>query len=109
MEISKVAMLPIRYNGRGTYGQSKTRIYFRIEDETVMENFVNRRTRPYNEYRKLIPQALKQLGLSPEQISNMKFSWSKKAGCTMCPCSPGFIVEVGYNEKLNGNNVWVTI
>lgn len=34
---------------------------------------------------------LKLWGLTPDTVKGMKFSF--KAGCSMCPCSPGFILN----------------
>jgi len=69
--------------------ESKPRIYPSVRGETLWENLARRRTSPIREYRKFIPAVLKELGLPPET----KVRWSQKAGCSMCPCSPGFIVE----------------
>jgi hypothetical protein len=70
----------------------RPRIYVTPEGETVMENFrEGRHTRPYNQYKQeVLPQLFRKLGLE-----GVKVGWSKKAGCTMCPCSPGFIVKEG--------------
>ena len=67
---------------------SRPRIYVWPEDETIKENFENRRQRPYTIYKKeVLPQLFRKLGLSPEKVG-----WSQKAGCS-CPCSPGFVVQ----------------
>jgi hypothetical protein len=63
------------------------KIYFNIKCETVFENLTNRRTRPYNEFRKFIPSILESLALD---IDPKNFRWSQKAGCD-CGCSPGFV------------------
>ncbi len=70
----------------------RPRIYIRPDGETVMENFLEgRHNRPYKLYKaEVLPQLFRKLGLD-----NVKAGWSKKAGCTMCPCSPGFIVNEG--------------
>jgi hypothetical protein len=59
---------------------------------------MNRRSRPYREYGKLLPEVFKQL--------NMEYSesrWSQKVGCD-CGCSPGFILNNHF-----GYEVYVTI
>lgn len=64
----------------------RARIYFWLKEETILENlFEGRHTRPYIEFKKLIPQILKAAGL-PDQ----KVRWSQRAGCS-CLCSPGFV------------------
>lgn len=56
--------------------------------ETVFENLVNRRCRPYTTYRKeILPLLVKQYPM----LAEFRISWSQRAGCS-CPCSPGFIV-----------------
>jgi hypothetical protein len=65
---------------------SAPRMYVDIKDETLVENLMNRHSRPYNLYK-------------------------QRAGCS-CPCSPGFILP---KQTLNigGNtfshfDVWIT-
>lgn len=66
-----------------------SRVYIFPQGETLLDNLQNRRSRPYNEYRKqVMPAVLKALGLP----AGTKVKWSQYAGCS-CPCSPGFIVE----------------
>ncbi len=68
----------------------QTRVYFWPEKETVLENFfIGRHSRPYVEFRKVLPLVLAAVRLS----SSQKTRWSSKAGCSMCPCSPGFVLE----------------
>lgn len=66
-----------------------SRVYIFPQGETLLDNLQNRRSRPFNEYRKqVMPAVLKALGLP----ATTKVRWSQYAGCS-CPCSPGFIVE----------------
>lgn len=75
-------------------GRLQTRVYFSPENETVMENFLEgRHTRPVTELKKLVPAVLAQLG-----FEDMRVTWSVKAGCGMCPCSPGFIITPGAHK-----------
>ena len=84
---------------------NKPRIYVFPKGETILQHLENRRDRPYTAYRKeVIPTVLAQLGL-PEDT---RVRWSQRAGCTMCPCSPGFIVE-GYPRGLSREDVYVTV
>jgi glutamate/tyrosine decarboxylase-like PLP-dependent enzyme len=89
---------------RWSHKARKARIYFSPKGETIIDQLYNRRSRPYNAYRTLIPQVLKQLGYTYEEIQKMKFNWSQKAGCNMCPCSPGFLVE-----GLEDVDIWVSV
>jgi len=78
---------------------SKARIYFFVKDETLLDNLINRRSRPMTEYRKLLPAEFAQAGL-PE---NIKVKWRQAAGCS-CGCSPGFIID-----NMSRFDVFVTI
>jgi len=88
----------------------KPKIYFSIEKETILENLENRRSRPHQEYKKLIPEALKQLNI---ENPGYKWTWNPKAGCSMCPCSPGFtpynMSSIPTNNDLVGHSIYVTI
>jgi hypothetical protein len=88
-EINVVSVRRINSEGRlnRDFGK-KARIYFWHEDESILENFGNRVSRPVDVYRKFLPQVAVALGL-PEDT---KFRWSQYAGCS-CPCSPGFICK----------------
>lgn len=78
---------------------AKARVYISHDGESILEGFGSRAARPYTIYRKhVMPFVLAHLGYDG------KFSWSKHAGCTMCPCSPGFILD-----DHRGYDVWVTI
>lgn len=68
---------------------AKTRIFLNIEGESILENFVNRTSRPAREWGKIIRnEVLPALGME-----GVKARWSQKAGCSMCPCSPGWILD----------------
>ena len=87
LEVVKVMTLPFSYRDAGR--PLRTRVYFSPDGETVLENFLGgRHNRPYSEFRKVLPAVLGIAGLRPQ-----KASWSRKAGCSMCPCSPGFVHE----------------
>jgi hypothetical protein len=90
MEIGKVNVGP----QHGRY--IKARIYFSPTNETVMENLMNRKSRPYNAYRKLMPKLFTQLGWDPKT----QVRWSQYAGCS-CPCSPGFVVDNIYGRNIH--------
>lgn len=80
-------------------GRGKTRVYFFIKDENMLDNLFDRHFRPHKEYRKLLPEVLAKAGI----VTNEPIRWSQKAGCS-CPCSPGFILGDSY-----GKTVYVTI
>jgi len=84
-------------------GSTHGKIYFNIADETLLENLLNRRTRPYNDLRKMIPSALKLAGL--DTIQSDSFRWSQKAGCG-CGCSPGFVDK---DYRLTHKDIYVTL
>jgi len=69
-------------------------LYIFPTGESIVENLMNRRERPYTEWKKLVPEILKKAGFSDKEIKGIKPSWSQKCGCG-CGCSPGF--------KLNGS------
>lgn len=83
MKIVRVKLVPVEKKN------AHPRMYFWPVDETVLDNMKNRRHRPTKEYRKLIPDVLKQVF---EVSQTYRARWSQYAGCS-CPCSPGFIVS----------------
>lgn len=79
---------------------NRPRIYIFPRDESIAEQFFNRKERPYKIWRKeVLPQVWEQLG-----IDSAKVRWSQYAGCS-CPCSPGFIITEGYS----GSDVFVNV
>jgi len=86
------------YAGKGEPFKNRNKIYIWPSGETVMENFNNRRNRPYDFYKKeILPKIVEMLekknllGDADGAIKNAKWSWNRKCGCSMCPCSPGFV------------------
>jgi hypothetical protein len=78
------------------------RVYVSVENESILDNLVNRRNRPYREYAPIVIDALAKV--HGYRIDAKMVKWSQKAGCP-CGCSPGFIVKgVPKNPK-----VFVTI
>jgi hypothetical protein len=76
------------YNNWRDYSK-QTRIYCWPKGENLMDNLMNRRSRPFAQYKKeVIPAVLEKMGLP----TDTKVRWSQYAGCS-CPCSPGFIVD----------------
>jgi hypothetical protein len=78
---------------------SKSRIYIDVQGETIMDNLMNRKSRPYQQYKALMPMIFELLNIEPKPVA-----WSQYAGCS-CPCSPGFIIKEGDR----GVDYWITI
>lgn len=75
-------------------------VYISIEDETMLDNLIERRNRPYERWKPIVEEALRDHGIKFEEIK-----WNQKAGCSMCPCSPGFVIKSGDI----GRDIWITI
>lgn len=91
---------------RKSINYKKPRIFIFPPEYTAIENLFNRRNRPYQEWRKFIPKALRMIS-KKEKLSipsDVKARWSQKAGCS-CGCSPGFILDC----EPNGKNIFVTL
>ncbi len=76
------------------------RLYFWLktgERLNVLEMLQMRGSEPHEEVRGLLPEALKGAGLHAFDADEIR--WSRKAGCSMCPCSPGFIMHGVTHEK----------
>lgn len=72
------------------YAESRVFIDF---GENVWEHLQNRRNRPYNTLKPLVLAALRD-----SDVPVNKLRWSRYAGCSMCPCSGGFIIEGSYGK-----------
>ena len=82
----KVTRVDVR---TGEFGK-KTRVYVFPKGENLMENLMNRKTRPYTTYKKeVLPEVFRAMGLP----ADTKARWSQYAGCS-CPCSPGFVLDL---------------
>ena len=95
------------YYGYGRWNRSQagdrpydpSRVFISFQGETVLDNLNNRTQRPHTTLKPLVVAALENAG-----INFTKIRWSQKAGCRMCPCSPGFIIE-GHD----GKDFWLTV
>jgi hypothetical protein len=110
MEIQKIE---IRRDGRRFKEKKKSspKIYIFIENETLMRNLMNRRDRPYKTYKEhIIPDVMDSISKTDpnlfERIKDVNWHWDKNCGCSLCPCSPGFIGEGAYSEP---SDIYVTI
>jgi len=77
----------------------KSRVFVDAREFDVVEDLTNRTRRPYDAWRAPVVEALARIGVTG------KLGWSQKAGCAMCPCSPGFIVTGGPT----GGDFWVRL
>jgi hypothetical protein len=87
-----VTVRPMAREDKATH----SRAFVWVKDETVMENLMNRRNRPVKLYREIAERGLIEAGIDFYQLS-----WSKHAGCSMCPCSPGFIVKGSTRKEIH--------
>jgi len=71
---------------RRTDSRSKTRVYV-WPSESMMDNLMERRDRPYKDWKPFVLKALEMFGVRADSVG-----WSQKAGCN-CGCSPGFVVK----------------
>ena len=110
IKLTKVSVQQHNFGNRG--GEPKKyydKIYVWVDGETLGENLINRRDRPYDFYKKeVLPLLMKHLekeypGSLNDEVKNQKWSWSQHCGCSMCPCSPGFI-----GDGRNANDIHVT-
>jgi hypothetical protein len=102
--------------GRKSRAVEKTRLFVSIKDETIIQNLLSRMVQraggpprlSARDMRKHVLQRvvdrLKQDHPEARITSPSQLRWSAKAGCTMCPCSPGFIVENSFNWS-----IWVEV
>ena len=77
--------------------------YIWPKGESILENLMNRRSRPYKFYQEnVLPSILKEVAEKFPEFSistNVKdWGWRQKCGCGMCPCSPGFIQKGSHGQ-----------
>lgn len=87
-----------------------SRIYFLINGESLVENLLNRRSRPTKLYRRLLNKVYTQLReqgeILPQDQNPQDVKWSQTAGCS-CGCSPGFIMRDCW--RLKNKDIYVSI
>jgi hypothetical protein len=47
------------------------------------------------------------IGGEPLLVPPTEIRFSQKAGCTMCPCSPGFVLDVRYTFDYSPIDLWI--
>lgn len=72
--------------------------------EDVWTHLANRRSRDYTTLKPLIAAKLTELG-----IEFTKIRWNRYAGCSMCPCSGGFMIERENKYSEVGIDYWAKI
>lgn len=86
--------------------EAKVRVYVDANQPfNVLEDLTNRTRRPHHVWRPRVVEALARIG-----VEFAVLGWSQKAGCSMCPCSPGFVCH-GENTGAvaYGWDFWVTL
>ncbi len=97
MQIQKITVRSAEKRS-GEKNRLSPKLYIWVKNETILENLVNRRNRPFTEYKKhVIPKVMESLMHTHphlhDRLKNAKWGWDKHCGCSMCPCSPGFIAK----------------
>jgi len=85
---------------KGEPFRDNNKAYIWVFGESILENLQNRRSRPHKFYQdNILPEVLKQINEQHPEFgisTNAKdWGWRSKCGCSMCPCSPGFIQKTG--------------
>lgn len=83
----------------------RNKMYIFVKKETIIDNLINRRSRPYDEYKKnIIPKVMEiikeKYPETYELVKDSKWSWKQNCGCSMCPCSPGFVASTEGNMNI---------
>jgi hypothetical protein len=83
----------------GESRKTKPKIYIFAEGESVIEGLFSRRNRPFEFYKKeILPLILDDIRKNHpsvfERLQNVKWGWRQDCGCSMCPCSPGFVGDL---------------
>lgn len=86
----------------GGFRPKKTVVYVNVKDESLGENLMNRRHRPYELYRKIVYALMQEVGIDGKLV------WSQNAGCT-CACSPGFFLTESTHEVGKNWTLWVNV
>ena len=87
-KIVKITERPISKPHSGRAGSNGV-IYIWQKDETIVDNLLYRRLRPYTVWKKMV---LPKIIEAYPALARFNISWCQRAGC-FCPCSPGFIIK----------------
>ena len=91
--------------------KDKHKIYISIDNETIIDNLMERQNRPYEVYKEVvIPKLMELIDFKfPTRYASImkeKWGWRQDTGCSTCRCSPGF---VGDNKTNTPLDIFVTI
>jgi hypothetical protein len=94
-------------------GTKKTRIYVSAKDWNVMDNFLDRLTTGGKKAKELHKQ-IREDGTLARFLKAMeikgKVRWDSHAGCSSCPCSPGFVIDNDADVVGDkGREIWITV
>lgn len=82
---------------------ARPRVYVSGDDnESIIENLSNRTNRPTKVFRKGAETIFNKWNLP---FGNFELKWSQNAGCRMCPCSPGFVMQIDTYSKHDERSV----
>lgn len=90
------------HSRQGEPHRNKNKIYVWLSKESIGDNLMNRRSRPYTEWKtEVIPMVMEWLKEKMpnhyNELKTAKWGWRQNCGCGMCPCSPGFVSDTeGY-------------
>lgn len=94
VRITRISITERRWESARDYNK-KPRLFPWIKDFSVQGDILEgeRYNKPHKHLKKLLKIALKAAGVPSEEVDNLSFTWNIHAGCSMCPCSPGFIIK----------------
>ena len=107
-KIKKVSAEQEDYSERtGEPYRDRNKAYIWASGESVLDNLMNRYSRPYKFYQKeVLPVILAEVKKKyPDlqlSLDAKDWGWRQKCGCAMCGCSPGFI------QKTNSGTVTIS-
>lgn len=87
-KIVTITEKPVYEPHRGRAGSNGV-IYIWQKDETIVDNLLYRRLRPYTVWKKMV---LPKIIEAYPALAKFNIGWCQRAGC-FCPCSPGFVVK----------------
>jgi hypothetical protein len=85
------------------------RIYVSTESqeaETVADDMNNRTRRPHVIWRGAVKRMFADAGVEKYIVG---LRWDQHAGCSMCPCSPGFVVQRTEDAPFQRYDIYVTL
>lgn len=87
----KAVTVRSQHRDRAPWRKSKVRVFVFPAGETLLDNLViGRLSRPVAAYRTALPAIFAAAGID----QGTKARWDQHAGCSMCPCSPGFVLDL---------------